>query len=111
MSDMKRGSTYPIVLSFEGIDLTAAEWLIVSIQPKGGELMEFDLTALDVACEDDVSTVTVRLSQAQSLACRLSAKIDVNWMLNGERGGAIPETLNITETLLTREVPESGAEP
>jgi hypothetical protein len=104
MSDMKRGSTYPIVLSFEGIDLTAAEWLIVSIRPKGSELMEFDLATLDVACEDDVSTVTVRLSQAQSLACRLSAKIDVNWMLNGERGGAVPETVSITDTLLGRVV-------
>lgn len=104
MSDMKRGSTYPIVLSFEGIDLTAAEWLIVSIKPRSGEVIEFGLDALDVACEDDVSTVTVRLSQAQSLACRLSAKIDVNWMLNGERGGAVPETVNITDTLLGRVV-------
>lgn len=104
MSDMKRGSTYPIVLSFEGIDLTAAEWLIVSVQPKGGELMEFDLTALDVACEDDVTTVTVRLSQAQSLACRLSAKIDVNWQLDGQRGGAVPETVSFIDTLLGRVV-------
>ena len=29
---MKRGSTTPITLTIEGIDLTGAEWLIVSIK-------------------------------------------------------------------------------
>ena len=101
---MKRGSTYPIELTFNGIDLTTAEWLIVSIRPKGGGMFEFAMNELSVAYEDDVSTVTVTLTQEQSLACERSVEIDVNWQIDGVRGGAIPEKVSITDTLLGRVV-------
>lgn len=101
---MKRGSTYPIELTFNGIDLTAAEWLIVSIQPKGGGTLEFAMDELSVAYEDDVSTVTVTLTQEQSLACKRSIEIDCNWQIDGQRGGAIPEKVSMTDTLLGRVV-------
>ena len=101
---MKRGSTYPIELTFEGINLTAAEWLIVSIQPKGGGTFEFAMDELSVAYEDDVSTVTVTLTQEQSLACERSVEIDVNWQIDGVRGGAEPLKMSITDTLLGRVV-------
>ncbi len=101
---MKRGSTYPIELTFNGIDLTAAEWLIVSIQPKGGGAFEFGLDELTVTYEGDISTVTVALTQEQSLACKRSIEIDCNWQIDGQRGGAIPEKVSVTDTLLGRVV-------
>lgn len=101
---MKRGSTHPIELTFNGIDLTAAEWLIVSVQPKGGATFEFAMDELNVAYEGDVSTVTVTLTQEQSLACERSVEIDVNWQIDGMRGGAEPLKMSITDTLLGRVV-------
>ena len=104
MNTTKRGSTSPITITIPGIDLTSAEWVIVSIQSQRGNAQEFPLDRLTVAYANNKTTIALALTQAESLALSGTATLDVNWMLDGFRDGIIPITVNITWTLLGREV-------
>lgn len=109
-ASIKRGTTWPIELTLPDVDLTGASWVIVSVKPETGDVMELTDDALEVAYESGVSTVRASLTQAQSLALTPgTVQIDLNWMLDGLRGGAKPRTLTVTDTLLDREVPGTEA--
>lgn len=101
---MKRGTTYPITLTIPDIDLTAADWVIVSVKSINKSVIEFTGDQLGMVYEDEKTTVIFALTQAQSLALADAVQVDCNWMLGGVRGGALPITLNITSTLLQRVV-------
>ena len=102
---MKQGTTYPIIISVPGIDLSGADWVIVSIKARMKPAIEFERDEMLVVYADDVTTVTVHLSQAQSLALSEgSVTVDLNWEMDGIRGGCIPESIVMTGTLLKREV-------
>ena len=102
---MKRGDTTPITITIEGIDLTATEWLIVSLS-RGGykQPMELSGDRLTVTYGEGATTIALQLTQAESLACGASATLDVNWMLDGQREGCYPQVISLTNTLLNREV-------
>lgn len=102
---MKLGTTYPIIISVPGIDLSGADWIIVSIKPRMKPAIEFSRDEMLVVYADGVTTLTLRLTQAQSLALAVGAvTVDLNWEMDGTRGGCIPVAVNITDTLLKREV-------
>ena len=101
----KRGSTSPITITIPGIDLTGAEWIIVSIRKTGrATALELDLDRLSVTYSEGASVIAFELTQAESLSLRGSAEIDVNWMLDGNRDGIIPLSVSLIDTLLDREV-------
>ena len=77
----KRGSTSPITITIPGIDLTSAEWIIVSVQSQSGNAKEFPLDRLTVAyVNNSKTTIAFSLTQAESLALSGTATLDVNWM-------------------------------
>lgn len=102
---MKRGSTTPITITIDGIDLTGAEWLIISVKRAGSRsLLELSGDRLSVAYADGATTIAFQLTQAESLASGSSIGLDVNWMLDGVREGCVPQGVSLTDTYLNREV-------
>lgn len=106
---MKQGTTYPIIITVPGIDLSGADWIIVSIKPRMRPGVEFGRDQMAVVATESETTLTVALTQAESLAMpEGNVVIDVNWMMDGIRGGCVPTTINITDTLLKRVVTDNG---
>ena len=101
---MKRGSTTPITITIDGIDLTGAEWLIVSLKRWNKPGLELSGDRLTVTYSDGASVIAFALTQAESLANGENVGIDVNWMIDGVREGVVPESFNLTATYLNREV-------
>lgn len=102
---MKQGTTYPIILTIPGIDLSGAEWVIVSIKPDRKPPIEFGREDMLLAVTGGDTTLTVTLTEAQSVALNPGgAVIDANWMLDGVRGGCVPRGISVTDTLLRRVV-------
>ena len=102
---MKRGTTYPIMLELHGVDLTGAEWVIVSLKPNGLPVIEFTREKMSLSGDEEGTVIVVRLSEEQSVALDAQTVIvDCNWMMDGERGGAVLTSFNIGATLLTRVV-------
>ena len=102
---MKQGTTYPITLTFEGIDLTSAEWVIVTIKPMNRLNIEITGDALNIAYGDGATTIAFALTQQESLSLPFGTVIvDCNWMIDGVRGGAHPTKISITENYLRRAV-------
>ena len=102
---MKRGTTAPLLLTIEGVDLTETEWLIVSIRSGGRRAFEFTRDELSLSYENDKTVIALSLSEKQSVGLNIgTCTIDVNWMKDGVRYGCLPSTFDITETLLTRVV-------
>lgn len=109
---VKRGTTYPIILKIPGVDLTDAQWLIVTLKPQalsnlptGSKMIELNREDLSVDYQEETSIIAFELTQEQSLSLdSKTAEIDVNWMKNNIRGGVIPIEITIGKTLLTREV-------
>lgn len=101
---MKRGSTTPITITIRGIDLTGAEWLIVSVKRSHKPMLELKDDRLTVTYSDNATTIAFALTQNESLANGESLGLDVNWMIDGVREGVVPRTFSITNTYLEREV-------
>ena len=102
---MKQGSTWPIVIDIAGVDLTEADWVIVSIKQRMQPALELDQDDVTIEAYDGGSKITINLTQAQSLELWPGhVKIDVNWSLYGFRDGAEPRILDVSGTLLTRAV-------
>ena len=102
---MKRGSTPPITVTVPGVDLTGAEWVIVSLSRAGYKpAMELTGERLTVTYGDEATVIAFQLTQAESLALGPSTDVDVNWMLDGQRRGCVPQAVSLTRTLLNREV-------
>lgn len=101
---MKRGSTTPITITISGIDLTNAEWIIVSVKRQYKPNLELVADRLTVAYSDDTTTIAFALTQDESLSNGEEFGLDVNWMLDGVREGVIPQTFTLTDTYLNREV-------
>jgi len=103
--EYKRGTTDPITLNLNGIDLTNAEWLIVTVKPIGLPAIEFTKDKLSLASDGTNTVIIFRLNEEQSVGLDTeSITIDCNWMIDGSRGGATPVTFTIEPTLLTRVV-------
>ena len=106
---MKRGATQPISLVVDGIDLTQAEWIIVSLKGKKYGMTEKTGEDLSVAYDGETSSVIFSLTQEESVAIDMQqCTIDLNWMIDGVRNGCAPTTISITPTLLTRVVDNDG---
>ena len=104
---MKRGTTYPITLTLKGIDISEAGWVIVSLKPGDKPVMEFDRDQMSLASDGTDTTIVIHLTQEQSLSLpTMSVVVDVNWMLDGIRGGCRPASFLIDKTLLGRVVDE-----
>ena len=104
---MKRGTTYPITLTIMGVDLTDADWVIVSIKPKGMNVYEFDREHMSLSSDGTDTVIVVQMTQEQSVPmATIECAIDCNWMLDGVRGGANPVSVPVSPTLLTRVVEE-----
>lgn len=101
---MKQGTTYPITLTIPDVDLTGADWVIVSLKTAYRETMEFTGDRLGIAYADEKTTIAFALTQAESLTLGSVAEVDCNWMLDGVRGGALPASINVRATLLKRVV-------
>lgn len=101
---MKRGSTTPITITVEGIDLTGAEWLIVSVRRAGKPTLELSGDRLSTSYAEGATTIAFQLTQAESLASGSSIGLDVNWMIDGVREGCVPQGVSLTDTYLNREV-------
>ena len=102
---MKRGSTWPIEIDIAGVDLTEADWVIVSINQRMQPTLELNQDEVTIEAYDGWSKITISLTQARSLELLPGfVKIDVNWSLYGIRDGAEPRILEISGTLLTRAV-------
>ena len=101
---MTRGSTTPITITIDGIDLTGAEWLIVSVKRAVRPTLELSGDRLSVAYADGATTIAFQLTQAESLASGSSIGLDVNWMIDGVREGCVPQGVSLTDTYLNREV-------
>ena len=101
---MKQGTTGPITLTIEGVDLTGADWVIVSLKCQDKTVIEITGSALGISCADGDSTVVVALTQEQSLKLTPMVAVDCNWEISGVRGGAIPAMFRVTPTLLNRVV-------
>lgn len=110
---MKRGTTYPFIITIKDVDLTDVLWLIVSLKssdsvilPNRSNILEFTLDDLNVTYDEGKTRIVFQLTEAQSLSlASRKVTVDVNWMQsNGMRGGVLPVEIDITNTLLTREV-------
>lgn len=64
---MKRGSTTPITITVDGIDLTGAEWLIVSVKRAVRPTLELSGDRLSVSYSEGATTIAFQLTQAGSL--------------------------------------------
>lgn len=105
---MKRGVTLPITLTIEGVDLTGADWLIVTLKPQYLAKIELGADRLSVASDGTDTTIVFALTEAESVALDTGlCEVDVNWSLDGQRNGVIPTNVNISKTLLTRVVDEA----
>ena len=101
----KRGTTYPLVITIPSINLLDAEWLIVSIKPHLRKPIEYTREKMKLTEVDGDTLISLQLTQEESLyLSRGPAMIDVNWMLEGVRGGTFIGELEVTETILNREV-------
>ena len=65
---MKRGTTYTITLTIPDVDLTAADWVIVSVKSINKPVIEITGDQLGMVYEDEKTTAIFALTQAQSLA-------------------------------------------
>ena len=101
---MKRGSTTPITITIPGIDLTEADWLIVSVKRAFKPNLELTADRLTVTYSDDATTIAFALTQSESLDNGASVGLDVNWALHGVREGVVPQSIHLTETYLNREM-------
>ena len=102
---MKQGSTWPIRIDIAGVDLSQADWVIVSVKQRMQPAMELNQDQVEIEPYDGGTQITLSLSEAQSLELRPgNVKIDVNWSLYGIRDGAEPRILGVSGTLLTRAV-------
>lgn len=105
---MKQGTTYPIIITVDGVDLTGAEWIILSIKPHLRPMMEFSREDMLVAHTGNSTTLTLTLTQEQSIGMGYrKAVFDLNWMMDGIRGGCLPEVLDMSDTLLKRAVEDN----
>lgn len=101
----KRGTTYPWTVTLEGVDLTDADWVILSIKPAGLSVIEFDREHMSLSSDGTDTVIVVQMSEAQAVSLKTqNLVVDCNWMLDGIRGGAIPASLRVSITLLTRVV-------
>ena len=106
---MKRGSTYPITVTLEGVDLTGADWIILSVKPAHGAAFEFSREQMSVTADEAGTVIAFQLSQEQSLALRGGgAEIDCNWSMDGQRAGSNPTSFVVGKTLLERAVYVNG---
>lgn len=102
---MKQGSTCPLAITIYDADLTRADWVIVSLKPNWGQPLEFRDEDLAISFDGEATVILLSLSQEQSLSFRPGyARIDCNWMMDGERCGAKPLDFSVSDTLLRREV-------
>lgn len=107
MAGLKQGTTYPIIITIPGVDLTGAGWVIVSLKPDRKPAIEFNRDQADISVDESGTTIIVALTEAQSVGISPGGvTVDVNWLLDGVRGGCIPASINITDTLLKRVVGE-----
>lgn len=101
---MKQGTTYPITLTIPGIDLTGADWVIVSLKNPDGTIFELTGEELGIAYGDGATTIAFALTQEQSLTLTTTVQVDCNWFMDGVRGGALPTSFRVINTLLRRVV-------
>lgn len=97
---MKHGNTYTQLVTVKGVDLTQASSVILTLQPRSREPIR--LTGEDMAVSSDGTDTTIayKLTEEQSLYLGAYYKIDVNFMLGGNRGGTSIETVRARPTLL-----------
>lgn len=106
---MKQGTTYPIVITVPGIDLSGTDWIILSLKPDGRHAMEFGRDRMIVAYAGGKTTLTVQLTEEESVSINPGGVgVDLNWLLDGVRGGCVPQRIRITDTLLKRVVTDDG---
>ena len=99
----KRGNTYTMLATVNGYDLTQAEWVILTVKPINRPSIEFDKAHMNLAYGDGKTTIAYKLTEEQSVSMDTTQmSIDVNWMLNGNRGGTRIKTIPIDRTLLAR---------
>ena len=101
---MKQGSTYPIIITVPGIDLSGADWIILSLKARMKPILEFTSDDMQIIFSDNSTTIRVALTQEQSLSLAGTIAVDLNWELDGIRSGCIPQTITMVDTLLKRVV-------
>jgi len=109
---MKRGTTYTQILTVAGVDLRNATEVIVTLKPMYRASIELGMDRIVLSSDGTDTTIAYKLTEEQSLALDAqSMQIDVNWMLDGTRGGTRIATRQISRTLLGRILGGGSDEP
>lgn len=99
---MKRGNTYPQLVTIAGVDLTAASEVVLTVKPLGRPPIEFTGESMSISADSSGTTIAYKLSEEQSLSLGTGYRIDVNWMMDGNRGGTSIKMMPVSQTLLNR---------
>ena len=99
---MKRGNTYTQLVTIQGIDLTAASEVVLTVKPLGHPPMEWTGETMSISADSSGTTIAYKLTEEQSLSFGTEYRVDVNWMLDGNRGGTAIERVPVSQTLLNR---------
>jgi len=106
----KRGNTYPLLFTITGQDLTDATEVILTLKPINRPAIHFDREHMNLASDGTDTTIAVKLTEEQSLGMdTTSYSVDVNWMLDGTRGGTHIVTKPIERTLYPKVI--GGGDP
>lgn len=96
----KRGNTYPLLFTISGQDLTDATEVILTLKPLNRPAIHFDREHMQLTSDGTDTTIAVKLTEEYSLGMdTVSYSADVNWMMDGTRGGTHIVTKPIDRTL------------
>lgn len=98
---MKHGNTYPRLATVRGVDLTEASSVILSLKPRGRASLSLTKDDMAITSDGTDSTIVYKLTEQQSLYLGEVYRVDVNYMLDGSRGGTTIEIVRALPTLLT----------
>ena len=109
---MKRGTTDPLKITIKNIDLSDAEWVVVSVRPTSistrkftGGSIDFDREHMSLTSDGTDTVIIIQFTQKQSLRLGTDAiQIDINWGFDGQRQGSKFVVVDMDDTLLDREV-------
>lgn len=99
---MKAKTNPPIIIEMEGVDLTGADWIRVTLKRRSKAAVELTESQIMVAFDENVSTVTIPPEVTDELLRKPGLMLmDVNWAIDGARDGIEPFTVMISDTALT----------
>lgn len=105
----KRGNTYPLLFTITGQDLTDATEVILTLKPLNRPAIHFDREHMSLTSDGTDTTIAVKLTEEQSLGMdTVSYSADVNWMMDGTRGGTHIVTKPIDRTLYPKVIGGGG---